>query len=268
MTDLKNYDFLGLKISIFDKPQLINYIKEVIASNKKKTCFGYSLGYISLFKQIPGLYEKCNNYDLMVTDGRFFYWFAKLFGAPIKLDISIPFLSELIMELANENKYSIMIIGSTEDTNQKATDFTRKKYPNAIVYDGDSCGSFSMEDQLAALKKINTCKPNILFIGASTPKKEDFATLWRDELEVNLIVPFGGMIDGLAGKVKLTPPILKRLGLASFIRTAQEPKRLFAKNVWMFYEIFFKILPIAFYHKIILRKNNFNIVEFYAKNNN
>jgi len=265
MNEIINHDFLGLKISIFDKQQLINYINQVIIANDKKVCFGYSIGYITLLKKIPGLYEKCNNYDLMVTDGRIFYWVAKFFGAPLKFDISIPFLSELILDIANENNYSIMLIGSTEETNEKATEFIRKKYPNAIVYGGDTCSLFSASDQLTTVKKINAHKPNILFIGASTPKKEDFATLWKDQLEVNLIVPFGGMIDALAGKVKRTPLILKKLGLSAFVRTAQEPKRLFVKNVWMFYEVFFKIFPLIFYYKFLLREKHFNIVELYKR---
>jgi len=211
------------------------------------------------------LYEKCNNYDLMVTDGRYFYWFARLLGAPIKYDISIPFLSELIMELADQKHFSMMLLGSSEDTNEKATDFLRKKYPNATVYNGYTGGSFSEDEQLISVAEINKNKPDILFIGASTPLKEDFATRWKDDLNVGLIVPFGGMIDGLAGKVRLTPPILKKLGLATFVRIAQEPRRLFAKNMWQFYEFFFKLLPLTIYYRFLLRKKNFNLVHKYLR---
>jgi N-acetylglucosaminyldiphosphoundecaprenol N-acetyl-beta-D-mannosaminyltransferase len=265
MTELESYDLFGLKISVFTKEELIAYIDASIFENQKKVCFGYSLGYLSLFKVIKNLYEKTNGWDLMVTDGRYFYWYAKLFGAPLKFDISIPFLSNLMFQRASEKGYSVMLIGSDEDTNTKATNHIRLKYPGAVVYQGHTAGNFSEADQLEAVAHINKYKPNMLFIGASTPKKEEFTERWKGELAVNLIVPFGGMIDGLAGKVKLSSPLVKKLGLATVVRTVQEPKRLLRKNLFMLSEFFLKLLPLTVYHRLVLRKKKFNLIEEYLK---
>ena len=266
---IKNIDFYGLKLSIFKKDDLKLQIIETIDNNRKMVCFGYSFTYIPWFKNFPYLYEYANNYDLMVTDGRQFYLFAKMLGAPLKFDISIPFLSKLILEIANEKKYSLMIIGSDEKTNRAATENVKKNYPNAIVYDGYTGGDFSDEAQRITVNKINQNSPDIIFIGASSPKKEIFATKWKSSLETKIIVPFGGMIDGLAGKVWLTPPLLKKLGLASFIRVIQEPRRLLFLNIWLFYEIIFKIIPISIYQIKLKKNRNFFIPSIYrlSKNN-
>jgi N-acetylglucosaminyldiphosphoundecaprenol N-acetyl-beta-D-mannosaminyltransferase len=263
-TEIIQYDFLGLKISIYDKIELIDFLKAAITNNEKKICFGYSLGYIPIFKKFPYLYHYCNNYDLMVTDGRFFYLLAKLLGAPLKYDISIPFLSKLLMELANENNYSIMIIGSTSEENRKATENIHRNYPNAQVFDGYDGGKFNNEDQLITIEKINQNKPDILFIGVSSPKKEEFATRWKDKLDVKLIVPFGGMIDGFSGRVKLTPPFLKKIGLAAFVRVIQEPKRLFLGRIKLFHEIFFKIVPISIWYVKIRKNKEFFLPSIYG----
>ena len=265
MKALEQHDLFGLKISIFTKPELINFIDEAITENKQQVCFGYSLGYLSLFKEIPGLYEKTNNWDLMVTDGRYFYWFAQAFGAPIKFDISIPFLSELMMQRANEKKYSILIIGSDDSTNTAATAHVREMYPNAVVYDGRTGGRFSEQEQVELVNYINSVKPDMLFIGTSTPIKENFTEQWKHQLDVRLIIPFGGMIDGLAGKVKLTPPLMKKLGLATFVRIAQEPRRLLMKNLFQISEFFLKLLPLTIFYRVLLRKKKFNLIEKYLR---
>lgn len=265
MKALEQYDLFGLKISVFDKADLITFIDQAIIENKQQVCFGYSLGYLPLFKEIPGLYEITNRWDLMVTDGRHFYWFARLFGAPLKFDISIPFLTELMLERANEKQYSVLLIGSDEKTNTAATNFVKLNYPNAHVYNGRSGGNFSENEQLELVNYINKVKPDMLFIGTSTPIKEHFTEKWRDQLDTRLIVPFGGMIDGLAGKVKLSSPLLKKLGLATFVRIAQEPRRLFRKKFGQIAEFFFRILPITLLYKVILRRKNFNLVQKYLK---
>ena len=261
---IESFDFYGLKISTFTKVELKNSIISNINNNDKKIYFGYSFGYFPLYKKYPELYELANNYDVIVTDGRLFYLFAKLLGAPVKFDISIPFLSRLIMDIANENKFSMMIIGSSKEWNDKATSNLKKSYPNAIVCNGYDGGDFSEEAQIETARIINLVSPDILFIGVSSPKKEVFATNWKDSLNVKIIVPFGGMIDGLSGKVVLTPPLLKKLGLATFVRAIQEPKRLFLESFLYSCEILFKIIPKTIFEVIFKRNKSFFIPSIYG----
>jgi N-acetylglucosaminyldiphosphoundecaprenol N-acetyl-beta-D-mannosaminyltransferase len=263
-TEVKQYNFLGLKVSIFNKSSLISFLKKTIENKGKIICFGYSLGYIPLFKNYPFLYSYCNSYDLMVTDGRYFYFFAKLLGAPIQFDISVPFLSKLVMKLADENNYSIMIIGSTKEHNKKATENAKILYSGAIIYDGYDGGTFSEQDQKITIERINKFKPDILLIGVSSPKKEEFVSKWRDRIDAKIIIPFGGAIDGLSGKVKLSAPFLKKLGLASFVRVFQEPKRLLKSRIILFYEIVFKIIPVTIWQVKIKGNYRFFLPSLYG----
>lgn len=260
---LNSVDFYGLKISVFTRQELEDYLFSCIKEHSKKICYGYSFGYLPKFKNEPKLYEYANAYDVMVTDGRQFYLFAQFMGMKLKYDISIPYLSKMAMKIADENKFSMLIIGSDEETNSAATIKIRKEYPNAIVYDGITGGDFSEVEQAKAVDIINFYSPDILFIGASSPKKEVFASKWKNKLDTKLIIPFGGMIDGLAGKVRLTPPLLKKLGLATLIRVIQEPRRLLWLNIWVTYETFFKVIPKILWEVKIKKNINFFIPSIY-----
>ena len=71
------------------------------------------------------------------------------------------------------------------------------------------------------------------------------------------------MIDVYSGLTNQTPKLLKKLGLATPYRVIQEPKRLFKLNAWIFYETVFKLIPIALYHRYILGKRSFNMIDIY-----
>lgn len=253
------YDFYGLNISVFSEKELDQQIEADLSGTQVKTYFGYSMGYLPLFKKNPELYTCANGYDLMVTDGRLFYLFAKFFGAPLNFDISIPFLSRKLMKIANMRGASMMVVGSLPEINRKATQHLRENYPHAVVYDGEDGGKFTREDQLKTIEHINSYCPDILFLGVSSPKKELFATEWKDKLKVKIIVPFGGMIDGLGGKVWLTPPLLKKMGLATLVRVAQEPRRLLWPNIVTVFYVFVVLIPTALIQILVLKNKNYFI---------
>jgi N-acetylglucosaminyldiphosphoundecaprenol N-acetyl-beta-D-mannosaminyltransferase len=258
------YDFYGLNISVFSEEELNDQIITDLSGDKAKIYFGYSMGYFPLFRKYPELYTCANGYDRMVTDGRLFYLFAKMLGAPLKFDISIPFLSRKIMDIANMKGASMMVIGSLPDINQKATQHLRDRYPGAVVYDGHNGGKFTLEDQKKTIDHINTYSPDIVFLGISSPKKELFATNWKDKLNVKIIVPFGGMIDGLGGKVWLTPPLLKKMGFATLVRVVQEPRRLLWPNLVTIFYVFCVLLPSSFIQVLILRNKKYYIPSFFG----
>jgi len=76
---------------------------------------------------------------------------------------------------------------------------------------------FTPEDNEKTAAYINKFKPDILFVGVTSPKKEKFAWEWKDKLDVSLIVPFGGAIDILSGKSKPIPRVIKKNDFGSFV---------------------------------------------------
>lgn len=263
MIEIQCIDFYGLKVSVFDKKQLIENIMYSIDNNIQKIYFGYNFAFTTLFKKNPELYYYDNSFDIMVTDGRLFYLFVKMMGFPLKFDISIANLTLLVLEIANANKYSIMLLGSNDETNKTATQNLRQKYNNIIVYEGIN-GYFSSIEEKSIVDQINKNSPDILLIGISSPKKEKFAFEWRKDLSPKIIIPCGGIIDVLANKVKLTPIFFKKIGLATLFRVIQEPRRFFWSSVLVTYETFIRIIPKVLYDVKIRKMNNFFIPQVYG----
>jgi N-acetylglucosaminyldiphosphoundecaprenol N-acetyl-beta-D-mannosaminyltransferase len=257
----------GLKLDSFEVYELSNYLHDIRSQRKTKVLYGYSFGIIPIFKIYNDLYTTCNSFDLMVTDGTMFNWFCSLFGFQVKTMMSIPDLTNFVLEYANENKLSVLLFGAKEMINEEAISKLSEKYKGIRFHKGIH-GYFKENDEQAIVDKINSANPDILLIGISTPLKERFAFKYKNELNTRIIIPCGGMIDVYSGLTHQTPKLFKKLGLATPYRVIQEPKRLFKLNAWIFYETFFKLIPIALYHRYILGRRSFNMIDLYLSKPN
>jgi len=239
---IEQLDFYGLKVSDFELEELHDYYDKTISNSNTIVCYGYSFGIIPFFKKYRDLYSIINSFDINVTDGTHFYWFMNYLGFNLRTFLSIPFMTIDALEYANRNGKSVLLLGADSVTNKTATNNLRERYPNIHFFKGQS-GYFDEKEEVPIADYIKNCKPNILLIGISSPKKERFAFKYREQLGSNIIFPCGGMIDVFSGKVKLASPILKKVGLATFIRIIQEPRRQLFLNLWLTYETLGKIVP-------------------------
>ncbi len=256
---MENLNVFGLKVSSFELDEVEQLFSSVINSNESIVLFGHSLGYVTLFKKHPELYEIINSFDLLVCDGTQFNWYCYFTGFKLKTVISIPNITNYTLEYANAKGLKVLLFGAKENINKKAVENLQKKYPNIKMLPGIN-GYYKESEEPEIVARIKHQNPDILLIGISTPIKEKFVYKYKSQLSSNIIIPCGGMIDVYSGYTKQSPHWVKKMGLATPFRIAQEPKRLFFLHTWMIMEIFFRILPITFFNRFILRKKDFNIV--------
>ncbi|MEO8664347.1 MAG: WecB/TagA/CpsF family glycosyltransferase [Ignavibacteria bacterium] len=263
MDEIKTERVLGLKISLFTITSIKNAIINFIRSKEQKVFFGYSLVLLPRFRSCPEIFTYSDTFDLFVADGKGMYWIFKIAGVKLQNDISLPDLAEMVLELANENKFSVMLLGAEEEVNRTATEKIRLRFPNAIIFDGIN-GYFKKEDEEEVVKKINDVRPDILLIGISSPKKEKFVFDWRSKLETSLLIPCGGVIDVLAEKTSREPLIIKKTGLTWIYRFIQEPVRLFRPVLLNGLSVIFFLIPVILLNVLIRKNKTFSIPGFYG----
>jgi exopolysaccharide biosynthesis WecB/TagA/CpsF family protein len=257
--------FFGIPVSIFTLPDIESFIKFSVENSSGSIIYGFSLHSIYNISSIPEIIGLGKNAELLISDGRPFYWLLKLFKIPVKSNISIPESVMLTLKIANERKYSILLFGSTDSLNLKACSNLKKEYQNIEVMEGIP-GYFDFNKEMDGIRnKISSLNPDILLIGISSPIKEKFVFENRDKLHAKLIIPCGGMIDILAGKTTLTPRFIKAVGLASVYRVIQEPRRLLIDRLKFYHFVFFNFLPWLFWNTSFLRKKNISIIDHYSK---
>lgn len=256
--------FFGIPVSAFTLAELKLFISSLRQNPETKILYGFSLHSIYSISKVPDIIKLGSKANLIVIDGRPFYWLLKMFNVPVKSNISIPESVLYTLKLANENKYSVLIFGSTIEVNLIACENIKREYPNIKVLKGMS-GYFNQNELEEKIEIINSQNPDIVLIGISSPIKERIAFNFKNKFNAKLIIPCGGMVDVLAGKAKLSPPLIKKLGLASFYRIFQEPKRLLFDRLKFYNFVFFNLLPILIWQVVIRKRNDFSLLEHYDK---
>ena len=83
------------------------------------------------------------------------------------------------------------------------------------------------EKNLAAL--VAAARPDILWVGLSTPKQEKFMAEFLPKLKVTLMIGVGAAFDFHSGRVRQAPRWMQRSGLEWLYRLSSEPRRLWKR---------------------------------------
>jgi N-acetylglucosaminyldiphosphoundecaprenol N-acetyl-beta-D-mannosaminyltransferase len=85
------------------------------------------------------------------------------------------------------------------------------------------------DEEKALTQLVSDTKPDIFWVGLSTPKQERFMAEYLQRLDTTLMVGVGAAFDFHAGRVKQAPRWIQRSGMEWFFRLCTEPRRLWRR---------------------------------------
>lgn len=77
--------------------------------------------------------------------------------------------------------------------------------------------------------RIEALKPDLFWVGLSTPKQERFMAQYAGRLATKVMLGVGAAFDFHAGRVRQAPHWMQRNGLEWLFRLSQEPRRLYRR---------------------------------------
>jgi N-acetylglucosaminyldiphosphoundecaprenol N-acetyl-beta-D-mannosaminyltransferase len=89
--------------------------------------------------------------------------------------------------------------------------------------------NLTQEEEAELLTDVREAKPDIFWVGLSTPKQEWFMARYVNRLQVPLLVGVGAAFDVHTGRIDDAPAWIKRAGLQWLHRLLQDPKRLWKR---------------------------------------
>lgn len=202
----------------------------------------------SLFK------ESLQKSDILLPDGigvvvaiRF------LFGIKIRKIAGYNLHNYLLKQL-NANGGSCFYLGSSESNLKKITGRLQNEYPNIKIgtFSPPYKPVFSEEDNRQMLSIVNAFKPDVLFIGMTAPKQENWAYTHQNAINANLICSIGAAFDFFAGTIKRPSKTWQKLGLEWFVRLVKEPKRMSRR--YLYYGPVFIFILIKLKFKMLFNK--------------
>ena len=87
----------------------------------------------------------------------------------------------------------------------------------------------SIQEHLNLVRQVNELKPDIIWVGLSTPKQERFMAEYISKFHCSLMLGVGAAFDLHTGRMTDSPRWVKRSGLQWAHRLLQEPRRLWKR---------------------------------------
>lgn len=139
-----------------------------------------------------------------------------------------PDLMERVCRLSSEKGYTHFLYGGGPGTAVRLKEALTGRFPGLKVV-GTYTPPFrdlNEAEERELMQSVSKVKPDIFWVGLSTPKQERFMAQYLDKIEAKLMVGVGAAFDYHTGAIKDSPQWMKRAGLQWAHRLAQEPRRL------------------------------------------
>lgn len=226
----KKIKLMGYYLDALTLDETVNAIEYCIDSKIKCQHGVLNAGKVVLAEKDHELKRILNECDILSADGMSIVWISKLFKMPLPERVTGIDLMERLIELSSKKAYRVYFFGAREEVVKKTVEAYKNMYPELIVA-GYKNGYFSEDNNSDIVQEINRVKPDILFLGFSSPKKEYWINNNKDKLSLPFYMGVGGSFDIIAGYKKRAPVWMQKCGLEWLFRFIQEPGRMWKRYI-------------------------------------
>lgn len=223
---------LGVRINNVDMDETMNKIGEFFDNDELNYIYTPNPEIVMRAGRDEEFKKIINSASLNLCDGIGLIIASKLKKKPLKSRVTGYDTSINILELMNERHLSLFLLGAKPGIAEKAIEKINNDYPNIVIsgynngyFNGSHNGHASCDEEEALIQKINDSKTDAIFVGMGAGYQEKFIYYNKDKLKTKLAIANGGVIDVLAGNVKIAPSFIRKIGMEWLYRLIKEPKR-------------------------------------------
>lgn len=211
----------------------VKFLLEYNYQNKGYVCFS-DLYVVVLAESDAQLRSVLNNSLLTLPDGKPVEFYARLKGCK---EISTVSGYWLMKQLLKTNLRHFFY-GVDESMLQRIYANIKEEYPQAQIAGLKAPPMITLQDiaNNSIIEKdisiINDTRPDIIWVGISSPKQDILMAAYSDSLERGIMIGIGGVFDYLSLKHRISPEWIKKTGFRWLYRLIQEPSRLWRKYLF------------------------------------
>ncbi|VAX30892.1 N-acetylmannosaminyltransferase [hydrothermal vent metagenome] len=229
--DTKRFNVLGVGISSIDMGAALKVIDGWITRRESK--------YVTI-TGVHGVMESQGDEDIrkihnqagMVTpDGMPLVWLGRFNKHKNVNRVYGPDLMLEIFAQSAAKGYRHYLYGGNEGVPELLKSKLDEKFPgiNIVGTYSPPFRALSEEEDKKIVQMLNVAKPDIIWVGLSTPKQEKWMAGHVDRLNVPALIGVGAAFDFHSGLIKQAPPWMQKSGLEWLFRLLTEPRRLWRR---------------------------------------
>jgi len=224
-------DILGVRVHALTMPRTLQTLEAWIAHRQARYVCVTPAHAVMSYRRDPALMRIANNSGLTTPDGMAIVWLLRWMGFPQVERVYGPDLLLAACEYGLAHGWRHYFYGGAPGVPQRLAQRLLARFPALQV-----AGTFSPpfrpltpEEDAAALQRIRTAQPHIVWVGLGTPRQERWMAAHVDRLDAPVLIGVGAAFDFLSGLKPQAPRWVQRSGLEWLFRLGSEPRRLWRR---------------------------------------
>lgn len=229
-TSTLKFPVLGVRVDAVQIPDTISILENWIA--ERDGCHYVAVtGMHGVSESVsdPKFRAALDAASLVVCDGMPLVWLGRLHGHALRRRVYGPELMETFCKTTGA-KYRHFFYGGAEGVPDQLANVMHAKYGIRVV------GTYSPpfraltpEEDREVVAMIEAARPDVLWVGLSTPKQERWMYEHREKITVPAVLGVGAAFDLNTGRLNQAPRWMRENGLEWLFRLWTEPKRLWRR---------------------------------------
>ena len=224
----KRITMMNTVIDVLDMKETVELVDEYIKTNTPLHLMGGNADKINELNSNPLMKEIVNKCGIINADGASVVLASKLLKKKLPERVAGVDLMIELVKLCCEKNYSIYLLGAKQSVVEQTRDVLMDKYSNLNIK-GIHNGYFKEEQWDNISKELKKLKPDIVFVGITSPTKEYLIEYLQNDGNKSVFMGVGGSFDVISGNIPRAPKWMQKCNLEWLFRVIQEPRRLFKR---------------------------------------
>jgi N-acetylglucosaminyldiphosphoundecaprenol N-acetyl-beta-D-mannosaminyltransferase len=246
---------LGVAVEALDMEEALRRIViELQQGRQGYVCAVDVHGILEAYRD-PVVAEAFAGASITLPDGTPTVWVGRAQGHSHMSHVTGPALMHEVFARPEFAGYSHFFYGGKTGVAEDLAATLLAKFPSTRI-----TGTFTPpyrdltpDEEHRFIATINALKPDIMWVGISTPKQEVFMHRMLPRLQTRLMFGVGAAFDFHTGRIRDCAGWIKRAGFQWLHRLAQDPRRLLGRNVQNMAFLWYVAMQICGFRRYCLR---------------
>jgi N-acetylglucosaminyldiphosphoundecaprenol N-acetyl-beta-D-mannosaminyltransferase len=234
---------LGVGVSAINMDIALERLSHWIADRDRQYVSVCNVHSVMECRRDEKLRRIVNAAGMTTPDGMPLVWLSRMAGLRYVSRVYGPDLMLAEMAASVPLGHSHFFFGGRDGVADRLAGNMRQRFPGVRIA-GTITPAMGSAEELCnpeTAARINAARPDVVWVGVSSPKQEYWMACMRPLLEAPVLIGVGAAFDFHAGSVRQAPPWMQRAGLEWLYRLIQEPRRLWRRylidNPWFLFEL-------------------------------
>ena len=221
---------MGAPVDPWTMGQTVDATDALIKDGRFAHLIGVNADKLLQMRDDPEMDACVRRCEVVNADGASMVMAAKKLGVELPGRVAGIDLMWELCALAEREGHRVYLLGAKAEVVKRTAEVLAERYPGMAIV-GYRDGYFNDEEFDSVVAEVEEARPDIVFVGITSPKKERLIERFRELGARGAFVGVGGSFDVVSGNIPRAPMWMQRANLEWLFRMMQEPKRLVKRYV-------------------------------------